>query len=67
MIGERRDGGMSLSTPSLRSLLGYLATRLDESRDLSRYLIGLLIFLGWRYFGPTDRRRGRPGDRQSID
>ena len=37
---------MSLSALSLRSLLDSLATRLDESRDLSRYLIGLLIFLG---------------------
>lgn len=46
MIGERRDERMSLSTLSLRSLLESLATRLDESRDLSRYLIGLLIFLG---------------------
>ena len=46
MIGERRDEQMSLSTLSLRSLLDSLATRLDESRDLSRYLIGLLIFLG---------------------
>ncbi|MEC8028801.1 MAG: flagellar motor protein MotA, partial [Pseudomonadota bacterium] len=43
MIGERRDERMSLSTLSLRSLLDSLATRLDESRDLSRYLIGLLI------------------------
>jgi len=46
MIGERRDERMSLSTLSLRSLLDSLATRLDESRDLSRYLIGLLIFMG---------------------
>ena len=46
MIGERRDERMSLSTLSLRSLLDSLATRLDESRDLSRYLIGLLIYLG---------------------
>jgi hypothetical protein len=30
----------------MRSLLDSLASRLDESRDLSRYLIGLLIFLG---------------------
>jgi HAMP domain-containing protein len=30
----------------MRSLLDSLASRLDESRDLSRYLVGLLIFLG---------------------
>jgi hypothetical protein len=37
---------MSLSTNSMRSILDSIATRLDESRDISRYLIGLLVFLG---------------------
>ena len=46
MLGERRDNRMSLSTQSLRSLLDSLDSRLAESRDISRYLIGLLIFLG---------------------
>jgi hypothetical protein len=41
-----RQGRMSLSTMSMRSLLDSLASRLDEARDISRYLIGLLIFLG---------------------
>ena len=45
MLGDRTDG-MSLSTQSMRSLLDGIASRLDESRDLSRYNIGLLIFLG---------------------
>ena len=45
MLGERK-GRFSLSTNSLRSLLDGIASRLEESRDLSRYLIGLLIFLG---------------------
>jgi hypothetical protein len=35
-----------LSPLSMRSLLDSLASRLDESRDMSRYLVGLLIFLG---------------------
>ncbi len=35
-----------LSPLSMRSLLDSIASRLDESRDLSRYLVGLLIFLG---------------------
>ncbi|MEL0144704.1 MAG: flagellar motor protein MotA, partial [Alphaproteobacteria bacterium] len=43
--GERKDS-LSLSTLSMRSLLDGIASRLDESRDLSRYTIGLLIFLG---------------------
>ncbi len=41
-----RAGGFSLSTMSMRSLLDGIYSRLDESRDLSRYTIGLLIFLG---------------------
>lgn len=45
MLGERQ-GRISLSTSSLRSLLDGLSARLDESRDISRYMVGLLIFLG---------------------
>ncbi len=41
-----RQGETVLSPLSLRSLLDSLASRLDESRDISRYLVGLLIFLG---------------------
>lgn len=35
-----------LSPQTMRSLLDSLASRLDESRDVLRYLVGLLIFLG---------------------
>ncbi|MEE8516389.1 MAG: flagellar motor protein MotA [Alphaproteobacteria bacterium] len=45
MLGERRDGAR-LSTASMRAVLDSISSRLDESRDISRYLIGLLIFLG---------------------
>jgi hypothetical protein len=45
MLGEKRDQ-LSLSTLSMRSILDGIYSRLDESRDLSRYNIGLLIFLG---------------------
>ena len=45
MIGEKGDQ-LRLSALSMRSLLDGIASRLDESRDISRYLIGLLIFLG---------------------
>ncbi|UUP17269.1 MotA/TolQ/ExbB proton channel family protein [Nitratireductor thuwali] len=41
-----RSSTMALSTSSMRSILDSIATRLDESRDTSRYLIGLLVFLG---------------------
>ena len=45
MLGQR-SGRLTLSTTSLRTLLDGLVSRLDESRDISRYIIGLLIFLG---------------------
>lgn len=45
MIGERK-GRLSLSALSLRSLLDGVNARLDESHDISRYLISLLVFLG---------------------
>ena len=45
MLGERQ-GTLSLSALSMRTLLDGIGARLDESRDISRYLIGLLIFLG---------------------
>jgi hypothetical protein len=45
MLGERQ-GRLSLSAVSMQTLLDGISTRLDESRDISRYLIALLIFLG---------------------
>jgi hypothetical protein len=46
MFGERKGGRVSLSAISLRTVLDGIATRLDESREISRYFIGLLVFLG---------------------
>jgi hypothetical protein len=47
MLAARdREQRLVLSTPAARSLLDSLASRLDESRELSRYMTGLLIFLG---------------------
>lgn len=43
---SRRDGKFSLSAPAMRSLLDGIGSRLDESREISRYFIGLSIFLG---------------------
>ena len=45
MLGERQDN-FRLSPTATRALLDGIATRLDERRELSRYMIGLLIFLG---------------------
>ncbi len=44
MVGDRDR--FTLSTVAMRTLLDGIASRLDESRDTSRYTIGLLIFLG---------------------
>ncbi|MFT8247024.1 flagellar motor protein MotA [Roseomonas sp. BN140053] len=47
MLASRRGGDrLSLSAPAMRTVLDGLASRLDESRELSRYMTGLLIFLG---------------------
>ncbi|MGY8961601.1 MAG: flagellar motor protein MotA, partial [Alphaproteobacteria bacterium] len=45
MMGEHK-GQISLSTMAMKTLLDGIAARLDESREISRYLIGLLVFLG---------------------
>ncbi len=44
MLG--RSSSIAFSTSSMRTMLDSIATRLDESRDVSRYLVGLLVFLG---------------------
>ena len=43
---DGNDERFTLSAPAMRSLLDSIASRLDESRELSRYMIALLIFLG---------------------
>jgi hypothetical protein len=45
MLGERQDR-FRMSPTVTRAVLDGIATRLDERRELTRYLIGLLIFLG---------------------
>ena len=45
LLRDRADT-FALSTSTWRSILDSISTRLDEARDLSRYLTGLLIFLG---------------------
>jgi len=46
MLTGRRGDHLSLSAMSLRTVLDGIRSRLDESRDVSRYMIGLLVFLG---------------------
>ncbi len=45
ILGER-SGRVTISSQVMRGILDSIATRLDEARDLSRYMTGLLIFLG---------------------
>src|SRR5215472_5795523 len=41
-----RIGRMAISAQMMRGILDSIATRLDEARDTSRYMTGLLVFLG---------------------
>jgi hypothetical protein len=45
ILGDRA-GRMAISAQIMRGLLDSIANRLDEARDLSRYMTSLLIFLG---------------------
>src|SRR5712672_1734262 len=45
MLGDRM-GRMAISSQIMRGILDSIAARLDEARDLSRYMTGLLVFLG---------------------
>ena len=45
MLSDASEEGQ-LSALSLRSVLDGVAVRLDEAREISRYFIGLLVFLG---------------------
>ncbi len=46
MLSRRERGELTLSPLSMRTVLDSIRMRLDESRDISRYMTGVLIFLG---------------------
>jgi hypothetical protein len=46
ILGSDRTGRLAISAQTMRAFLDSLANRLDEARDISRYLTGLLVFLG---------------------
>ena len=46
MLGGERVDRVAISAQTMRAFLDSLANRLDEARDISRYLTGLLVFLG---------------------
>jgi hypothetical protein len=45
LLRDRADS-FALTTSTWRSILDSISTRLDENRDILRYLAGLLVFLG---------------------
>jgi len=45
LLGDR-IGRMAISAQMMRGILDSIAARLDEARDISRYMTGLLVFLG---------------------
>ena len=46
ILGSDRAGRLAISAQTMGAFLDSLANRLDEARDISRYLTGLLVFLG---------------------
>jgi hypothetical protein len=59
MLKDKTAGKLSLSASAMRSLMDGIQSRLDETRELSRYLTALLIFLGllgtfWGLLGTID-------------
>ena len=46
MVKDKQHNRLSMSATSLRSVLDGIQARLDEHREISRYLITLLILLG---------------------
>lgn len=46
LLRRRRDTRMQITTTSTRSILDSVAQRIDEAREITRYIVSLLIFLG---------------------
>src|ERR1700728_4270849 len=46
ILGGERVRRVAITSQTMRAFLDSLAMRLDEARDISRYLTGLLVFLG---------------------
>ena len=46
LLGGRETGRRQIAATSARSILESVGTRIDEARDITRYVTNLLIFLG---------------------
>lgn len=68
MLRDRR-GQLSFSAGTMRSIMDSLGSRLDEARDTSRYLVGLLIFLGLlgTFWGLLETIRSVGGTINALD
>ncbi len=64
-----RVGRMSISAQTMRSILDSIAMRLDESREMMRYMTGLLVFLGLlgTFWGLLQTVSSVAGTIQSLD
>lgn len=71
VAGILRDrlGEMVITPASLRSILDSVGIRLDEAKDTSRYLTGLLVFLGLlgTFYGLIQTVSSVSGAIQSLD
>jgi hypothetical protein len=68
LLGDR-IGRMAISTQTMRSILDSIQMRLDEDRDMGRYLTSLLIFLGLlgTFWGLLQTVSSVAGAIQSLD
>jgi hypothetical protein len=68
LLGDRM-GRMAISTATMRSILDSIQMRLDEDRDMGRYLTSLLIFLGLlgTFWGLLNTVSAVAGVIQSLD
>ncbi len=46
LLRSRRDKRMQITATSTRSILDSVAQRIDEAREITRYIVNMLIFLG---------------------
>lgn len=68
MLGNQ-TGEVTLSTNSMRTLLDSIGARLDEAHEISRYITGLLVFLGLlgTFWGLLDTLNSIAGTIRGLD
>lgn len=68
MLGNH-TGEVTLNTNSMRTLLDSIGARLDEAHEISRYITGLLVFLGLlgTFWGLLDTLNSIAGTIRGLD